>query len=111
QPLETAIIRSIDVKIGDTVHAGQRLASLDPTFASADSEQLKGRIQGFDAQINRISAELDGRPFAAGPDASTEVLLQARLFEQRRDRKSTRLNSSHVKNSYAVFCLKKKNQQ
>src|SRR5690606_40683764 len=24
-----------------------------------------------------------------------------------RDRKSTRLNSSHVKNSYAVFCLKK----
>src|SRR5690606_42049952 len=28
------------------------------------------------------------------------------LFE---DRKSTRLNSSHVKISYAVFCLKKKN--
>src|SRR5690606_40537826 len=25
------------------------------------------------------------------------------------DRKSTRLNSSHVKTSYAVFCLKKKN--
>src|SRR5690606_41328855 len=28
----------------------------------------------------------------------------------RRDRKSTRLNSSHVKISYAVFCLKKKTQ-
>src|SRR5436309_11473304 len=27
---------------------------------------------------------------------------------QPRDRKSTRLNSSHVKISYAVFCLKKK---
>src|SRR5690606_39739764 len=27
------------------------------------------------------------------------------------DRKSTRLNSSHVKISYAVFCLKKKNPQ
>src|SRR5690349_22914266 len=27
-----------------------------------------------------------------------------------RDRKSTRLNSSHVEISYAVFCLKKKNQ-
>src|SRR5436305_6145228 len=25
------------------------------------------------------------------------------------DRKSTRLNSSHVRTSYAVFCLKKKN--
>src|SRR3989442_5882692 len=28
--------------------------------------------------------------------------------EGRRDRKSTRLNSSHVRISYAVFCLKKK---
>src|SRR5690606_40766075 len=27
------------------------------------------------------------------------------------DRKSTRLNSSHVKISYAVFCLKKKNHK
>src|SRR3989442_5935736 len=27
------------------------------------------------------------------------------------DRKSTRLNSSHVRISYAVFCLKKKNRQ
>src|SRR5436309_5863241 len=27
------------------------------------------------------------------------------------DRKSTRLNSSHVKISYAVFCLKKKNER
>src|SRR6266498_4850434 len=28
-----------------------------------------------------------------------------------RDRKSTRLNSSHVRISYAVFCLKKKKQK
>src|SRR5436309_10732911 len=41
---------------------------------------------------------------------------RVRLAEQaaghiivREDRKSTRLNSSHVKISYAVFCLKKKN--
>src|SRR5439155_18735123 len=32
------------------------------------------------------------------------------LFQEL-DRKSTRLNSSHVAISYAVFCLKKKNQQ
>src|SRR3989442_2485512 len=30
--------------------------------------------------------------------------------DQRQDRKSTRLNSSHVRISYAVFCLKKKKQ-
>src|SRR5436309_11984077 len=35
--------------------------------------------------------------------------FQARLGSQ--DRKSTRLNSSHVKISYAVFCLKKKKKR
>src|SRR5438874_4209322 len=30
--------------------------------------------------------------------------------DRKRDRKSTRLNSSHVEISYAVFCLKKKNK-
>src|SRR5690606_22481081 len=34
--------------------------------------------------------------------------LDERVGERGRDRKSTRLNSSHVKISYAVFCLKKK---
>src|SRR2546430_10570457 len=35
---------------------------------------------------------------------------QARVHPLRlADRKSTRLNSSHSQNSYAVFCLKKKN--
>src|SRR2546426_7327535 len=32
-------------------------------------------------------------------------------FERPRDRKSTRLNSSHLVISYAVFCLKKKKEQ
>src|SRR5690606_41462464 len=36
----------------------------------------------------------------------TQSLLEGE--ERIRDRKSTRLNSSHVKISYAVFCLKKK---
>src|SRR5207249_2690856 len=33
------------------------------------------------------------------------------VFTGPRDRKSTRLNSSHVSSSYAVFCLKKKRQR
>src|SRR2546430_9020946 len=33
------------------------------------------------------------------------------VHQQERDRKSTRLNSSHSQISYAVFCLKKKNAQ
>src|SRR5699024_12794475 len=36
------------------------------------------------------------------------LLNEAALLTAREDRKSTRLNSSHVSISYAVFCLKKK---
>src|SRR5256885_6340694 len=39
------------------------------------------------------------------PDSGYEKVWRAWL----RDRKSTRLNSSHLVISYAVFCLKKKN--
>src|SRR5437899_4607000 len=44
----------------------------------------------------RERGELAGAPKKRGPD---------------RDRKSTRLNSSHLGISYAVFCLKKKNRE
>src|SRR3712207_7930505 len=36
-------------------------------------------------------------------------LGHGRKYQHDRDRKSTRLNSSHANISYAVFCLKKKN--
>src|SRR5699024_2724699 len=41
---------------------------------------------------------------------TVEEIMNSRNFENI-DRKSTRLNSSHVSISYAVFCLKKKNIQ
>src|SRR3712207_8727762 len=37
--------------------------------------------------------------------------MVGRLLEDNLDRKSTRLNSSHANISYAVFCLKKKNNK
>src|SRR5207249_10813964 len=43
----------------------------------------------------------------AGTSGAVELVRSRPLAE--RDRKSTRLNSSHVSISYAVFCLKKKN--
>src|SRR5690606_40848668 len=47
---------------------------------------------------------------AAEREQPQEVRL-ARPVRAQQDRKSTRLNSSHVKISYAVFCLKKKKHQ
>src|SRR6266496_2459690 len=51
-----------------------------------------------------------GRFFFNGEDVSGSAPTDSRARASRRprDRKSTRLNSSHVEISYAVFCLKKK---
>src|SRR6266496_4922858 len=49
------------------------------------------------------------RSSAAPPYGSAPPPRSACL--RRRDRKSTRLNSSHVEISYAVFCLKKKKKK
>src|SRR3712207_7587217 len=47
-------------------------------------------------------------PSAAGGGTQQGTLKYLEIW--RRDRKSTRLNSSHANISYAVFCLKKKNK-
>src|SRR5437870_8376326 len=51
-------------------------------------------------RIREVPSEVEARETAEGA---------AEARAERRDRKSTRLNSSHVAISYAVFCLKKKN--
>src|SRR2546430_16406613 len=55
---------------------------------------------------------------AAGPKgrdaaAASDVTMRAEMltYSRSRDRKSTRLNSSHSQISYAVFCLKKKKKK
>src|SRR5690606_40335895 len=66
-------------------------------------------------QASALAAEDQGdRAGGGGPDQLPGGLARAQLRQGYRaaagagDRKSTRLNSSHVKISYAVFCLKKK---
>jgi len=82
QPLETAIVRSIDVNEGQTVHAGDLLARLDPTFAAADLEALKSQVAAYSAQVARMQAEIDNRPFNySGSDP--HLALEAAIFAQR----------------------------
>src|SRR5690349_3546948 len=69
----------------------------------------------------KVSVELtDGTTVLGGETilkiqgAARSILTAERValnFLQRLDRKSTRLNSSHVEISYAVFCLKKKKKK
>src|SRR5690349_24846671 len=45
------------------------------------------------------------------PEKRLPCVIPGSLLPERPDRKSTRLNSSHVEISYAVFCLKKKKKK
>src|SRR3712207_8422238 len=71
--------------------------SPEPPFLGAGAFKAE---QGRSAEIVMVNV-------SAEPDRWREA-LSAVTVEQRRDRKSTRLNSSHANISYAVFCLKKK---
>src|SRR2546422_6394448 len=53
------------------------------------------------------------RRLTVGDDSAVEIVepLGGGLRREPRDRKSTRLNSSHGYISYAVFCLKKKKNE
>src|SRR5437870_9296811 len=57
--------------------------------------------------IHRCGSRKDGPFIPINCNAIPENLLESELFGHEKDRKSTRLNSSHVAISYAVFCLKK----
>src|SRR5690606_1907755 len=61
-------------------------------------------------QPNYLEAEYDRKVMRDGVRIVREIISQRAMDAYRgpEDRKSTRLNSSHVTISYAVFCLKKK---
>src|SRR5690554_7786938 len=71
------------------------------------------RVGGKNASLGEMISNLSGAGvtvpggFATTAHAYREFLAHEGL----KDRKSTRLNSSHVRISYAVFCLKKKKKK
>jgi len=83
QPLETSIILSIDVRVGQVVKKGERLATLDPTFAQADEAQLRSRLGSLNTQSQRLESELAGRATQSKSPANGDSKLQAQLAAER----------------------------
>ena len=95
QPLDTAIVRSINVEEGQTVHAGDLLARLDPTFAAADAQTLETQVRSLQAEVDRLQAEQQGRSYT--PDGSPASELQAMIFSQRHAERAARLENYRQK--------------
>nr|WP_315401875.1 HlyD family type I secretion periplasmic adaptor subunit [uncultured Duganella sp.] len=85
QPLDTSIIQSIEVRVGQVVKKGQVLATLDPTFTAADEQQLRARLDSLNTQAAGLRAELSGAApaGAVGAGASADALLQSQLSGER----------------------------
>src|SRR5438034_7408391 len=79
---------------------------------------MKYYVRTYGCQMNVADSNEMGRHFKSkglveteNPDEASIFLVNTctvRQHAEDRDRKSTRLNSSHTVISYAVFCLKKK---
>jgi HlyD family secretion protein len=82
QPFTTSRIVSIAVQAGDHVTKGQVLARFDPAFAQADVAALEKKVASLSVQSERLEAQLAGRSFSAGPNASPERLTQEQIFAQ-----------------------------
>src|SRR5690606_41670420 len=88
-----------------------------PTRRSSDLPEAKDAMEAAAGWVN--SLRRIGRPVFLAAPAVWDGMFVHWYFMRflgkspfgQTDRKSTRLNSSHVKISYAVFCLKKKKKQ
>src|SRR5690625_5676159 len=73
------------------------------TILELDTPKIQSLLIEIETKEKENSVRTQPTKFPFNPNYITDY--QAYLFS---DRKSTRLNSSHVAISYAVFCLKKK---
>src|SRR6266851_7589662 len=110
-----------EAALAERVHHGGELREQVAGEQPGIAEALRDATPGGGVEINaadgggiRIRALRDERRDHTGQDVSSPSCGQRRDFMRilaeasvRVDRKSTRLNSSHITISYAVFCLKK----
>src|SRR5439155_4348538 len=95
----------------DTLVTGAKpVAFAVSVYPVAATFTLSGENVATPPTAATVVVPTSGCPPGFAPNATVTVSVKsvARFPSASRDRKSTRLNSSHVAISYAVFCLKKK---
>jgi HlyD family secretion protein len=81
QPFVTSIVQTIDVQEGEIVHKGQVLATLNPTYASADLTALTSQQQAYSAEVARLQAQESGEIYNPDP-ANPSSALQLSTYNQ-----------------------------
>lgn len=109
QSFSSAQIKSLKVKFGDRVKAGQVVATLDPTFSDADLSQLNARKNASMALRSRLKAELDGQQAFSlqGHERDRDWLTQAVLFDERKQEMAAEKRKSEAEETKIDLELKK----
>ncbi len=102
QPAERAIVREVNVRVGDHVTRGQVLATLEPAPAPADTapalaeegvQALVVRKAALKAELRRIEAEVLGTSFEPADPTNSGDILQAALYGRRQMEYASRLRA------------------
>src|SRR5258708_6369889 len=103
------VVASIAPATRASARKGVVMGRLLPPIVSQASKSRIARHRIFSVQAARVADRCALRNFDRGPDGPAAKIATS-LMESAidRDRKSTRLNSSHQIISYALFCLKTK---
>lgn len=97
-PLNDAIIRTIEVRLGAVVKKGDVLVRLDPTFATADASRLQNTVTYQKLLIARLESELTGTALVPPAEASAQdVETQRKLLAGRLDEFTAKLRSINTK--------------
>jgi hemolysin D len=96
QPLETSIVRSVPVKVGQRVKKGEVLATLDPTFTEADESERAAKLRSLQSTYDRLSAESDGKAYAPA-DPNPDELTQLAVWRKRQAEYAARITSADRK--------------
>lgn len=96
QPIDTSVVRSVAVRVGDKVKAGEVLAVLDPTFTEADAVELDAKLRHSQAAFDRITTEISGQVYnPANPN--DEEREQRDIYRRRQQEYDAKLAASETK--------------
>lgn len=86
QPAEAGVVKELLVNEGDEVKAGQVLARLDTTLASADKAGISSDLATQQLQTRRLEAELTDQPMLpkAGDDPQRYAHVQSQYIAHRK---------------------------
>lgn len=107
KPLERSVIKKINVKIGDIVKKDQILITFDPAFNNAEAERLKNETFALTAQLNRLRAEFQQKPYTGGTNQFDK--WQLAIYKQRQEYYRERMN--YFKEALSQIAASKKSKE